>query len=105
VRRVYVYDWPAERGIARLVLAYLSPQLGESHPERLCIHDVDTEIGPEAKRLALREHRAGICVPKPPANPSGVTVQCSRCIELERVLTQIQRRASGTTRVQRRPTP
>jgi len=57
-RRVYIYDWPAQHGYSRLVLAYLTPQHDGAAPKRLCIHDVETQIGPEAKRLALREHKA-----------------------------------------------
>lgn len=58
MRRVYVYDWPEEPNHARLVLAYLTPQHSEPNPRRLCVHDVETMNGPEAKRLALREHKA-----------------------------------------------
>jgi hypothetical protein len=55
---VYIYDWPAMNGDRRLVLAYLTPQHSGAAPDRLCIHDVDALIGPEAKKLALREHKA-----------------------------------------------
>jgi hypothetical protein len=57
-RRVYIYDWEATAGSNRLVLAYLTPQHSGAAPKRLCIHDVDTPFGPEAKRLALRDHKA-----------------------------------------------
>jgi hypothetical protein len=57
-RRVYIYDWPAAHEHGRLVLAYLTPQHMGPPPERLCIHDIEASSGPEAKRLALREHKA-----------------------------------------------
>lgn len=57
-RRVYIYDWPAEGGSARMVLAYLTPQHSGEAPKRLCIHDVDALSGYEAKKLAAREHKA-----------------------------------------------
>jgi hypothetical protein len=64
-RRVYIYDWPAEIDRARLVLPYLTPQHGGEIPKRLCVHDVDAKSGPEAKRMAVREHRARCGWPSP----------------------------------------
>jgi hypothetical protein len=60
MRRVYIYDWPEawHPRTYRLVLAYLTPQHGGGAPKRLCIHDVKASCGPEAKRMALREHKA-----------------------------------------------
>ena len=57
-RRVYIYDWPAEGGFARIVLAYLTPQHSGAPPKRLCIHNVEATSGYEAKKLAAREHKA-----------------------------------------------
>jgi len=63
IRHVYIYDWPADGGERRLVLAYLTPQHSGPAPRRLCMHDVEASSGVEAKKLALREHKA-LC-PKP----------------------------------------
>jgi hypothetical protein len=67
IRRVYVYDWPADDRQPRLVLAYLTPQHSGSvkPPERLCVHDVEAPSGYEAKKVAAREHKAR-CVPPEP---------------------------------------
>lgn len=56
-RRVYVYTFMESDG-----RVWALPYLRHYNSDRACVHVVAAASGPEAKKVAMREHRA--CIPQ-----------------------------------------